>query len=612
MTYSIEQRDAELVGTTAAIRYHLFFDKAPRHLVRIRMQIDAITGDTVEVVMPSWAPGSYKIRDYAGWQGNVEVVTIHGAERRAATASWVNKAALRIDTAGAERVEIDYVVYANERTVRTNHVNRHHAFLMPVAMLMYVEGRRQEVHHVVLHHDEALWPTVTTALSPVAPGSPGPAILGALNYDILADSPIEIGRHLVRSFTAAGARHDLSVASSHSIDIDWLVEQLTTIVETEARIFDGVPYDRYVFMIQAYPGIYGGLEHARSSVNAVDPSTFLDRSKTTSMLSLLCHEYFHLWNVKRIRPVELGPFDYTRETPTTMLWLAEGITSYYDDLLAYRCGFLTEREFVGVLGKEHLGRLAQVPGRFRMSVRDSSYLAWLKLYMQSADANNRFPSYYLKGGVIALLLDLYILDHTDGKRNLDHALRALWERYGSLPSQGMDEQECIAIMERGTGVQFRDLLLEWLSGTDELPYDRLLPMVGLRIDSEREPSKAITFGQDRDFARVPSAVYCGWSVREDGGRLIVRTVDDGTPADAAGIGIDDEVVAVNGRRVATTALLDQYLAQEAAQPVVLTMQCDGLLYTTAVEPIPVPEFRLVDVPSMSSRQNLLRTAWLRR
>ncbi len=612
MSYHIEQRDEQLLGTTAKITYDLHFDRAPQHLVHVVMTVSGVSEATVTAVMPAWTPGSYKVRDYAGYQGNVQAFTVRDGVKAEAPFRWRDKSSIEIVTNGADVVELHYVIYGLERTVRTNHINRNHAFLVPTATMMYVEGRIQEIHHVILHHDQQAWPSVSTQLSEVRPPSDRGVVLGALNYDILADSPLEIGSHAVRTFDVQGARHELAVASSQSVDVDWLVEQLRVIVNTEAAIFGSVPYDRYVFILQCYPNSYGGLEHARSSVNAVDPQSLLDKSKAKGLLALLCHEYFHLWNVKRIRPVELGPFDYTKENYTPMLWLAEGVTSYYDDLLSYRCGFLTQDEYLTTLSSEHLTRLMLVPGRFQMSTRDSSFLSWVKLYLQSPDGNNRFPSYYLKGGVITLLLDLYIIDHTDGTSSLDDGLRGLWERYLQDPSRGVTEDECIAILERSTGVQLRDRLMQWLNGTTELPYAELLEPLGLQLVVEPEAAPAITFGENRSFATVPATRFTGLNLADAGSGVVVKGVLDGSPAQRAGIGIDDELVALDGTRITSSKQFDQLLAAAGEREVLLTAQCDGVLYTTTIITAPVMKARLQKLATLSSRQQQLFDRWLRR
>ncbi len=623
MSYQIEQRDEQLRNTTANIIYELSFERAPQHLVNVRMRIRNITTPTITVVMPVWSPGSYKVRDYAGHitvesvrlgervEGRVDEQRATSNEQRATSYELRDKTSLVIDCNGASEVVIDYVVYCNERTVRTNHVNRFHAFLVPPATMMYVEGRMDEIHHVLLKHDRALWPNVSTQLSPVREPNADGVLLGALNYDILADSPLEIGDHVVRTFTHEDAQHEFAVASTHTLDVDWMVEQLKRIITVEAKIFGGVPYDRYVFILQAYPGTGGGLEHTRSSVNACDPAALLDKTKAKDVLSLLCHEYFHLWNVKRIRPIELGPFDYTRENYTPMLWLAEGLTSYYDDLLTYRCGFVTEKEYLDTLASEHLAKLLRVPGRLQTSVRDSSFLAWLKLYMQSPDANNRFPSYYLKGGVVFLLLDLYIVEHTDGKKTLDDGLRLLWKRYQENPGVGLTEDECIALLERGTGIQLRERLMLWLSSTEELPYEEVFAPMGLRLTIAPAKQEAITFGEKRSFATVPPTMFVGWTLADVNGKLMVKGIEDGTPAQKAGIGIDDEIIAVNGRRVSTVAHLDQHLAA-AGGIATISAHCDGRLYTTNLEAVPVMKVTLDVAPDATDAQKELRAAWLRR
>jgi len=614
MAFVIEQRDEQLAGSTANITYEVSFNRAPQHLVEVLMRVSAINTDQLTLSMPVWSPGSYKVRDYIGYQGNVKVFVTSSGRRTEVSPTWRSKTSLDISCKGAESVEIQYVIYGLERTVRTNHINRFHAFIVPTATFMYVEGRTDEIHHVLLKHDRSLWPNVSTQLAPVQAPSQEGVLLGALNYDLLADSPLEIGDHIVKSFEVQGAKHELALASTMELDADWLVEQLKTIVATEAQMFGGLPYDRYTFILQAYDGAGGGLEHLRSSVNACDPSALLDKKKAIKVLSLLCHEFFHVWNVKRIRPLQLGPFNYTQENYTSMLWLSEGFTSYYDDLLTYRCGFITEAEYLQMLSDDHLTRLRNTPGREQVSVRDSSFLAWVKLYMQSPDGVNRFPSYYLKGGVITLLLDLYIIDHSDAKANLDDGMRALWKRYQDDPENGMTEEECIAIIERATGVQLRERLMSWLDGTVELPYTEVMEPVGLRYEvAEKDAdTKRPTIGDKRPFANVPAKVSCGWTLSKTGDALTVRSVLDGGPAQLAGIGIDDEILAINGMRVGSAEHADQLMAQAGQAAVTVTAHCDGRLYETQLTAEPVMNVVLSKIQSPTERQKANLAKWLNR
>lgn len=608
MAYNIEQRDEQLIGSRADITYTLEFDRAPQHIVRVRMMITNVNSDEITLVMPSWSPGSYKIRDYVGYQGNVAVFADSGP----LAFRWTGINKLEVFTAGLTAVTVEYVIFGNERSVRTNHISRFHAFIQPPATFMYVEGRTQEIHHVLLKFDRKMWPNVSTQLSRVSEPSAHEILLGALNYDVLADSPIEIGSHVVRRFTLEGATHEVALASSQPLDADWITEQLKAIVSTEASIFGGVPYDRYVFIIQAYPGARGGLEHSRSSVNAVDPSSFLDKSKVSDLLSLLCHEYFHLWNVKRIRPAELGPFDYVNITQTPMLWLAEGLTSYYDDLIAYRCGFLTEKEYLATLTKDHLDKLLRVPGRHVMSVRDSSRLAWVKLYMQSLDAANRFPSYYLKGGLVFLLIDLYIIDRTDGNKSLDDGMRLLWSHYQNDPSVGVTEDECIDLLERAVGVELRDTMMRWLDNTAELPFEEIFSLAGIKFTLGERFPEAITFGENRSFTALKPELFCGWVVAGIDGRVFIREVEDGSPAAKAGLGIDDEIVAVSGRRITSTEQLSRAIADAGLTGIHLICECDGITFETTITPGTVLVHTLDVADEASKKQRLVREKWLKR
>ena len=328
---------------------------------------------------------------------------------------------------------------------------------------MYVEGRMEEICHAIFHHAESTnWKKVSTALSPVNKDG---KTFGALNYDILVDSPVEIGNHFTATFEKFGATHDVAISGMGDFDADWIVRQLHPIVEHGKKMFGKLPYDRYVFQIQLYSKLYGGLEHARSHVSLYDVEKFTEKKEVGRFLSLLTHEYFHLWNVKRIRPIELGPVDYSRERYTAMLYLAEGATSYYDDLTTYRCGFFDEKKYLGFpLGEQHAQALTEVPGRLMTSIKESSFLTWVKLYIPSPDLNNRYVSYYLKGGVMWWLLDMYILLHSNGRKRLDDGMRGLMKRYEKNPSMGITEEEMIEILSISCGMDLKATLREWLNG----------------------------------------------------------------------------------------------------------------------------------------------------
>ncbi|MDB5035171.1 MAG: peptidase domain protein [Chlorobi bacterium] len=599
MPYSIEQTDAQLRDTTAAIRYTLAFPQAAQHLVHVTMEVDS-AADEIILAMPNWIPGSYKVRDFIAYQGDLRVAGSDGAEL---PFEWIAKNRLRVQSAGGN-VSITYVYFGNERTVRLSHINRYHAFINPANALMCVEGRTEEAHHVAIDHP---WSTVSTALSPVRSG-----VWGALNYDILADSPIEIGDHFVAGYDRHGARHEVAITGVGDFDAPWLAAQTERIIDHAVTMWGSLPYDRYVFIIQLLPGQYGGLEHARSSVNMFDSEVLSDKTKSVKLLALLCHEYFHLWNVKRIRPAELGPFNYNEENYTRMLWLAEGMTSYYDDLSAYRCGFHSRAEYLRTLTDEHLSRLLDVPGRNAMSIKDSSYLSWVKLYIPTADSANRFPSYYLKGGIIFLLLDLHIIAATDGARSLDDGMRALMDRYRAEPERGVTEEEFIAIVSGAVGVDIGGRLRGWLDSTDELPVEEVVGAAGLEW-RRKSSSTESRFGDDLSFQQAGASRWSGLRLEETKAGLKVAAVLRDTPAEAAGIGADDEVIALNGMRVASMKQWEALLkGARAEDSVTITAAAEGRLYQTTLGFIPRESHELVEKAEPTELERRRLEKWLSR
>lgn len=598
MSYSIEQTDAQLRRTSAAIRYHLSFPQAAQHLLHVRMEIDTNASEIV-LALPSWIPGSYKIRDFVTNLADLSAATTRG---RSLPHEWIARNRIRVETGGASTVVVSYIYFGNERTVRQTHINRFHAFVNPANCLLYVEGRTGEVHHVAVEHD---WKHCSTALSPVRKD-----VVGALNYDILVDSPMEIGDHFVAAFEAHGATHDVAVTGAGDFEPDWIVQQLRTIVDTAVGMWRELPYDRYVFIVQLVPGQFGGLEHSRCSVNLFDAFAFSERDKVARFLGLLCHEYFHLWNVKRIRPVELGPFDYDKEQYTRMLWLAEGLTSYYDDLMAYRCGFITRAEYLQTLGKDRLNRLLDVPGRLSTSVKDSSYLAWVKLYAPTPDSDNQYPSYYLKGGVIFLLLDLWIVARTDGAHTLDDGMRALMARYHSEPATGLTEDEFIATVSGAVTVDVGPLLRAWLNGTEELPVEEIVAEVGLKWAPK--PQKNEPFGDNREYIDHPMDRWLGLGFEEIKTGLKIRSVRRESPAEEAGIGADDELLAIDGVRVTTMKEAAAMIRGHRGGRMEITAAAEGRLYTVRLKPGRRPPFELVEDEGASEARKALLDRWLQR
>lgn len=606
--HSIEQRDAQLIGTRASIRYHFHFDLAPQHLMRVVMEVDAVpaTQSDITLVLPTWLPGSYKIREFSSNIGSVRATDRNGKPLHH---EWTAKNRIRVT--GIKRAfSLAYTYFAFERSVQQSHITRWHAFINPGNCCFFIEGRQHELHHVILHHPESTdWKSISTALSPVSRRG---TTLGALNYDILVDSPLELGTHLTRSFTRHGARHDIAITGMVHIEADWVITQLKAIVDQGRKLFGSLPYDRYVFIIQLHPKSYGGLEHARSHIAHYDSDGLSEKGMPGKFLSLLTHEYFHTWNVKRIRPVGLGPFDYEREHYTTLLHFAEGATAYYDDLLSYRCGFLTESDYLNILSEQHLQALADVPGRLASSVKESSFLAWVKQYLPTADLNNRYVSYYLKGGVLWWLLDLHIIAKTNGRRRLDHGLRALMARYRRKPDLGVTEDELVSILSRACGINLRSTLLRWLNGTDELPTGPLLRKFGLELVKQK-PGDEPTFGEKRASPAQPVDRFMGCLTKDNAGVFQVARVFPDSPAARAGLGAEDEIIAVNGIRVSSPKHWDAVVKSASlGDSIRVTASAEGRVYETTVSLLPSSKKHLVKMTRPSAAQKKLFAAWAKR
>lgn len=617
MPYFIEQRDSDIVNSTASVRYHWFFDQPYRHLLRIQMEIDINnTQQPLILGLPVWIPGSYKIRDYISAIGNLN---IYGNDGQPLDWSWKekNRLVLHHPTVGIT-VNYDYYGYERDSTIRSSHITRSHAFINPVTCCFYVEGFESAVHHIILHHDRSIWKKISTPLSLVHPTANGdsPIILGALNYDILIDSPVEIGNHYTHSFITHDAEIQTAIVGGGNYDPEWITQHIQTIVQTEALMWGGLPFDRYVFILHLFPGMRGGgLEHARCSVNAMEDNNWQDISKLQQLLSLLCHEFFHVWNVKRIRPVELGPFNYNTENYTSMLWLVEGATSYYDDLLVYRCGFYTKEEYLKVLSKDHLGKYFRIAGKNRATIKDNSWQAWVKLYLPHDESNNQNISYYLHGGLLFLLLDLWIIAHSCATKRLDDVFRSLWAAYQTRPETGITEAEFITIAELSTGLKLSGIITDWLHTKNDLPFEEIFALVGLRLLKIQQAPEQSNSDKEASLISMkkPAKVFTGLSVKSQNGRVLVSAVEDHSPASRVQIGVDDEIICIQGLRVTSVEEFETVLNKSGTQntcEIIIASESGSLMLY--IQPEPYPEISLSFNEAATEQEIKFRNYWLER
>src|SRR2546430_7848386 len=506
----------------------------------VELQVESRGAETLDGRLPVWTPGSYLVREH---QRHVDGLRAEG-DGRELQVDKVDKQTWRVRTSGARAIRIWYRLHCFELTVRTNHVDGTHAFLNPSATAAFVVGRESETCSVRLQLPRG-W-RAWVAL-PFEDG-----VYVAQDYDELADSPFECGpeaSHAVHTFAARGVRHELVVWGRGDFDGHRVVPDLVKIIDAEAGIFGGLPYpDGYLFILHLNDKSRGGLEHRRSCALIVPRFSFVQKTPYEDFLLLVAHEFFHLWNVKRVRPSAFTPYDWTGENHTRLLWAMEGLTSTYEVLALRRAALVTPQRFLEIWGKR-LTTLQRTPGRLRTPLVQASYDAWIKHYRPDESTANTTVSYYLKGSVVGFLLDLELRRRSGGKRSLDDLVRLLFERHGrapGLPEDGVEK----AALEVVTGLE------PWferaLRSTDELDLDAALSGMGLRAvmrpsAGPEDKGGAEQGGKDGAPNGGPRAWF-GAQMKERGGGLEVQSVVEGSPAQRAGIGAGDEIVALDGFR----------------------------------------------------------------
>lgn len=571
------------------ITYTLRFPAPETHYVEVEASVPA-GQPSIELMMAVWTPGSYLVREY---ERHVEQVAAKGPDGAALAVTKTQKNRWRIDAKGAPRVTVTYQVYGREMSVRTNWIESRFALLNGApTFLTLVEKNATRPHEVALTLPAA-WKTSVTSLPAVAGASHR---YRAASYDELVDSPILVGNPTVHRFEVGGKEHLLADEGEAGVfDGTRAAGDLAKIVAEAAHLWGSLPYDRYVF-INVLSEAGGGLEHKNSTVLMASRWATSTRRAYVSWLTLAAHEHFHAWNVKRLRPVELGPFDYERENPTTSLWIAEGFTAYYEHLLVRRAGLLTDQELIDGVGAD-IRELQTTPGRLTQPVTTASSDAWIKYYRTDENTPNTAISYYTKGAVIAFVLDAKIRTATAGAKSLDDVMRLAYSRYAGV--KGFTEAEFKAVVHEVAGRDFGAWWTSALQTTDELSYDEALDWLGLRF----RPVDQTLAG--------PGKAWLGATTKNDGGRLVVTQVRRGTPAHLAGVNVDDEILAIDDFRVRADGLdrrLEQYAPNRAVT--LLVARRDELVkIPVTLGREPSDTWRLEPKPDATPDQQAHRKAW---
>src|SRR6187431_58518 len=455
------------------IRYTVGFPAPQTHYMEVTATVPTERRADVELMMAVWTPGSYLVREY---ERNVEGVSASAPDGRALAVLKSDKNRWRVTTGGSSTVTVKYRVYGHEMSVRTNWVEAGFALVNGAPTFLTLADRTTRAHEVVIT-PAAGWAKSLTAL-PEMPG--GPHRYRAPDFDTLTDSPIVVGNPAVYEFTVDDKKHYLVNEGEGGVfDGARAAKDLEAIVREHRRMWGSLPYDRYLFLnLLTESG--GGLEHKNSSVLMGTRWATRTRRAYNAWLDLASHEFFHVWNIKRLRPVELGPFDYENENHTRSLWIAEGVTDYYADLTLHRAGLITRDEYLDSLS-DKIEELQTTPGRLVQSAEMASFDAWIKYYRPDENSINTSISYYTKGSVVALLLDARVRKATNGARSLDDVMKAAYEKYSG--TRGYTADEFRVVVEQVAGVSLKAFWDQAVTGTDELDYKEALETLGLRFRS---------------------------------------------------------------------------------------------------------------------------------
>ncbi|WP_036678260.1 M61 family metallopeptidase [Daejeonella oryzae] len=578
---------SSLANAQTKIAFEVSFTEPQAHYVDVEMEVSGLKKDQVDIKMPVWAPGSYLIREFAK---NVESFTAKNAKGESLPLEKINKNTWRVNTQKNGKVKINYRVYAFEISVRTSFVDASHAFLSPTGIFMYVDGMINNPATVTINPHKS-WSKISTGLETVKSKS---NTFYAENFDILFDSPIEVGNQDVFEFNASGVRHEVAMVGGGNYDKSRLKKDMAKIVEEETAIFGVNPNKHYVFIVHHYSSGGGGLEHLNSTVLGASRLGYTNENTYKNFLGLVAHEYFHLWNVKRLRPVALGPFDYDSENYTSNLWIAEGFTAYYDNLVVRRADFHTAGKYLNALEGD-INLVENQPGTRIQSLSESSFDAWIKGYRPNENSRNTTISYYNKGALVAMVLDLAILNSTKGSKRLDDVMKAMYEEYFVKKGRGYTDAEFKAMAEKIGGISLNSIYDKYVNGTVPIDYQTYLSYAGLKIVDE---------------GNAATDPFLGASATLKDGKLIVNNVVRGSAAWDSGLNVNDEVIAIDGYRVNE---LDKTVAsKKVGDNTKIQVSRDGALLElqARITRNPAKKYRIMQAENASAEQISIRNKWL--
>jgi predicted metalloprotease with PDZ domain len=572
-----------------SLSYRVSMPHPTNHRFEIEAQVHGEVGYCLELKMAVWTPGSYLVREYSR---HIQDFAVRDESGKALSWKKISKNHWRIDSREVQGpIVFSYSLYANELTVRTNHLDRTHGYFNGASTFLYIPGKEAQPIDVTIVTPEETW-SIATTLPEINPNT-----FRAADFNTLVDSPFEIGLQSKFEFEVLGKPHEWVIWGKGNVDPQQLIVDTRKIIETEAKLFGGLPYDRYLFLLHLSNG-YGGLEHRDSCSLIFSRNGFKKRESYEDFLTLVAHEFFHLWNVKRIRPKELETFDYDGENYTPSLWFSEGATSFYDNLIPLRAGLYDARTYLKNLSKT-ITRFLTTPGRSVQPLSESSFDAWIKLYRPDTNTPNSQMSYYLKGELVTFLLDLALRRRHENQRSFDDVMRKLWTEFGQTEGGevGFTPGDLKGTIEAVAEFDLTSFFGKYIDGLMDLPFKAALADFGLQLESN--------LGQ-----KMPP--IHGARLALENGKTLVKYVASNSPAEKAGLDAGDELVAIDGLRTNPDLITDRLQASQPGDQLEITFfHQDELLQTVLILGEPdASQYTVVPLKDPTEAQQKRFQGWL--
>lgn len=540
------------------IEYFLSASAPHTHYFEVEMHISNLKQDYTDFKMPVWTPGSYLIREYAR---HIEGFQAYNEKSEKLKFQKVSKNTWRVESKNAEKTIIKYKVYAFELTVRTSFLDASHGYISPASVFMFLDKHLDKPATLSIQLPKD-WTKISTGL-PLKKGTT--QTFEIPNFDLLVDCPIELGNQEILEFNAAGINHKVAVYGIKDYDRKKMLADMAKIVEASTQIFGENPCKDflggdYTFIVHILNRGGGGLEHLNSTVLQMSRSAFGYPEGYLGYLGLVAHEYFHLWNVKRLRPFPLGPFDYENENYTTLLWQAEGFTAYYEEVILRRANLIEPNVFLETI-TSNINTVENTPGNRIQSAGEASLDAWIKFYRPNENSSNSTISYYSKGAIIGLVLDLDIINQTNGEKNMDDFLKLMYQKYFKQLNRGFTEEEFIKELEAFTGKKYQDFFDKYVNGVETIPYAQFFEPLGVKTENYNPRQGKINIGITVDANKFINGV------RRDGAGYL------------AGLNVNDELISIDEKPVTTNNLESFWAGKKAGDKVQVKLRRDGYIQT---------------------------------